>query len=52
MRYTVSADIAAPAERVWAVLSDVERMPAWTSSMTSVERLDPGPLRVGSSVRI
>ncbi len=52
MRYEVSADIAAAAERVWSVLVDVERMPMWTSSMTRVERLDGGPFGMGSRVRI
>jgi uncharacterized membrane protein len=44
--------IAAPVETVWALTLDVEGWPATTPTMTSVERLDDGPLRVGSTARI
>jgi hypothetical protein len=45
-------DIAAAPADVWAVMIDVERWREWTPTITSIERLDGGPFRVGSRARI
>jgi uncharacterized membrane protein len=52
MHFETSIDIDAPRERVWAVMTDVERWPEWTSSIVTLRRLDEGPLRTGSRARI
>ena len=46
----VTFPVHAPAERVWAILSDVERWPSWTASVQQVV-LD-GPLEVGAVAKI
>ncbi len=44
--------IAAPADLVWDVVTDVERWPELFSTVTAVVRADGGPLRLGSQARI
>ena len=46
----VTVAVASPAERVWAILTDVERWPTWTASMTDVAM--NGPLEVGAVATI
>lgn len=52
MEYRSTTTIAAPANQVWLALSAVEHWPDWLPTVTSLERLDSGPLRVGSQAKI
>jgi hypothetical protein len=38
--------------RVWAVMLDVEHWPEWNTAVTRVQRMDIGPLTLGSRTRI
>jgi uncharacterized protein YndB with AHSA1/START domain len=52
MQVRSEVTIAAPIERVWALTVDIEHWPQLTPTMLEVDRLDAGPLRVGSRVRV
>jgi carbon monoxide dehydrogenase subunit G len=54
MRFSITTEIDAPPDVVFAVMTDIERWPEWTPTVTRVERLsDAGaPLALGSRLRI
>ena len=52
MQVETKVEIEAQPERVWEVMTDVESWPQWTASVERAERLDDGPLRVGSRARL
>jgi uncharacterized membrane protein len=52
MRFEHEVFIAAPADEMWRLNTDIESWPAMSPTFVSVERLDDGPLRVGSTARV
>ena len=52
MGFEITTNIKTSPEVVWAVLTDVERWPEWSPSMTRVTRLASGPFVEGSQARI
>jgi hypothetical protein len=50
--FRTSRHIDAPPGPVVDVVLDVARWPEWTPTVDSVERLDEGPLHVGSRARV
>ena len=51
-QFSISAAVKAPAEKVWAVLLDIDRWPEWNPAITNIQRLDTGPFTVGSRAHI
>jgi uncharacterized membrane protein len=52
VHHETSIEIAASPELIWSTLSDVERWPEWTRSVSEVERLDTGDFGAGSRARV
>lgn len=54
MQFSITTEVDAPPDVVFAVLHEVERWHEWTPTVTQVERLDGtgAPLAVGSRMRI
>jgi uncharacterized membrane protein len=51
-KFSTSIDIDAAPAQVWGIMSDIERWPEWTASITSVTRTSDGPLGVGSTAHV
>lgn len=52
MRWENTATIASSSQTVWQMTIDVASWPSLMPTITSVERLDSGPMRIGSTARI
>lgn len=52
LNFSLTVEIEAPPDRVWTVMRDIERWPEWTPTVTSIRRVDSGPLAVGSRALI
>ncbi|MFI1912252.1 SRPBCC family protein [Nocardia sp. NPDC020380] len=51
IHYRTETLIKAPLEKIWNLHTDVEAWPSWQPPVTSVHRLDSGPLQPGSQFR-
>jgi len=50
--FETTRHVDAPPAEVWPVMYDVARWPEWTPTIETVERLDDGPLQVGSRTTV
>ena len=48
----MSTAVAASPEQIWPLFMNLERWPELTESITSLRRLDTGPLQIGSETEI
>ena len=46
--FYTTIDIEAPPDRIWTALRDIEHWSEWTPTVSSIRRLDAGPLAVGT----
>jgi uncharacterized protein YndB with AHSA1/START domain len=51
LRESVSAEVAAPPDEVFALVTDVARLPQWNEAITEIVE-DPGPLTVGAEWKV
>ena len=52
MSLSVTEQITASPDVVWGVLVDINEWPSWTQSVRTAQRLEEGPLGVGSRARL
>jgi hypothetical protein len=54
MQFSITAEVDAPPDVVFAVMTEIERWPEWTPTVTRVERLGEAgaPLALGNRLRI
>jgi carbon monoxide dehydrogenase subunit G len=52
MRYEETTLIDAPVALIWRLTTDIDDWPAFMPTMQKLDRLDDGPLRVGSTARV
>jgi hypothetical protein len=52
MRYETKTTTTAEPDRLWAVVSDVEKWPAWIEVYEEVRRAESGPLKLGDSAYV
>jgi uncharacterized protein YndB with AHSA1/START domain len=50
--FTTEATTSASPAQAWRALTDITDWPRWTPSYKSIERLDDGPVAVGSQARV
>ena len=50
--FTAEATTSASPAQAWRALIDITDWPRWTPSYKSIERLDDGPVAVGSQARV
>jgi hypothetical protein len=50
--FSIATDIAAPTDRVWHVMIDIDRWHEWTPSVSSIKRLGGVPFALGTRVVI
>jgi len=51
-KFDIAVDINAPPDRVWEVMTDIDRWHEWTDSVSSIKRLNNGPFAEGTLVLI
>jgi uncharacterized membrane protein len=52
MHYEVAVEIAAPADKIWTVLRDVEHWSDWSPTIDEITRPDDKPFDVGSKALV